>query len=46
MLPAWPFADRDPTLMTVFLPHHAFSFIITVPAIISGMAGEGGLSQL
>ena len=40
ILPAWPFDDRNPKLLMLFLPHHAFSFIITVPVIITGMAAD------
>ena len=40
ILPAWPFDDRDPKMLSLVLPHHAFSLIIAVPAIITGMAED------
>ena len=46
ILPAWPFDDRDPKLITLFLPHHAFSFIITVPVIITGMAEDVNVQKI
>ena len=46
ILPAWPFDDRDPKLITLFLPHHAFSFIITIPVIITGMAEDVNVQKI
>lgn len=40
ILPAWPFSDRNPQLLMLLIPHHAFSFVITVPAIVSGLGHD------
>lgn len=36
-VPSWPFEDRNKKLMTLMIPHHAFSFLICWPVIMSGL---------